>query len=635
MLIAVNQKKIGFALESPKRQRNSDDSFDGKLTLFTPQHTLSLTADFDKQQKKNALKLESRVDEEVIFATTVAHVESYNNDEIKSEIVFSAPKLFQRNPKSLAMELKRNKNQMNLKLDFDVSSDSNKAMTISANIDNNYRNNSLQLAINSRDRRINSELKAHIGQNAISAKWDHLNRNGHAIKGNVNAQRSDKQIQLSFNDDHWKLIGETDNDWIESSFWTFYEDSRQVTRLHLQSKQQNNGDHCLELDVNSNKFDSVSRHEVCAQSPSTNYFSFAVNSYKEGQKVTQFATVLDTRSVKSLQMKLKRQPNEISDALEWFTENVFANDYLFNNEFSHELRHKIEQIAHHISDDFFAPIFDMFSQFANDFVQNFPQFKQFLYQLRQFVYKIQENIKNIPDFQEFVNFFESYLRSVYRIFRRQCTRSDTCYEFVTTAERYGYEGVLRLVYQKVYESAKESHRFILTTTGRLFKNINFPSFDEIMEKTRLAKVAKVLYANIVDYIHTIVESNDDLKRLSMQLNQLANEFNREFDAINWEKVKQIFRNLFSVVFSRESWTSSSRVLVWNPKQGEIEFEVRSPLLHNARRLKSVLIPSSSSHSSQSGKSITSSMTYSPPSVIRDIKFWFSSKVLNPIKSRLT
>jgi len=187
----------------------------------------------------------------------------------------------------------------------------------------------------------------------------------------------------------------------------------------------------------------------------------------------------------------------------------------------------------------------------------------------------------IPDW------ISNYFRSVVRSARKQCKYSETCYQMVYAMENYGSHAVFQLLTNKAIEMAKNTHRIAVTTSGKLIR-----SFPSIQWKPFVPQIVKQYLEEYSDDFkntwYTIINSNQDLKAFVEHSGQIFNELIKEnIDTIDWSRVQQSINQIVDLIFSRSSLSSSTRTLVWDPQRGEMQLEIRSPVLHS-RRLRAVM-----------------------------------------------
>jgi len=288
---------------------------------------------------------------------------------------------------------------------------------------------------------------------------------------------------------------------------------------------------------------------------------------------------------------------------------------LSDSEIYRELVHKTQQLWDVLTRDILYPVVtvlsDEFEDVLQELSQQFPplvsliervslnyeqlvdQFNDFVINTRDAIYRFVRQIT--PTVVS--DAIRQYSRLASRALRNTCIRnSNTCYQYVYAYDRYGFEGVIQLSLQKVYESARQTHRFAMTTIGQMnrilieLNRIVSSNIDYLLE-TRVGQwisdyardyVLRV-YDSVSDLFERIINANDDTRRLYESFTELIRQLSQEFDSIDWSRVRQAVNDAIKTILTPES---STRVLLWDPQNGRVMLEVRAPVIHN--RLRAIM-----------------------------------------------
>jgi len=504
------------------------------------------------------------------------------------------------------------------KLIFDFNSNPNKAIYIESNLHkNNDNNNTLTVNVYSRDRKsVDVTAISHFAkiQNkySVGLLWKNLNRNQrqrqgfYLIKGDL--EQKTVKIEVKDPNNDFSAFGNYNN-----------KDNRFNADLTIESEGSNKNvhltfDECLEITLSKEGVQSHKWH-ACADLSNNRLLQLTAESFEDTEKITDLSLVLDTRHQKTLKLHAHWDPSKLGEYLYSLAQNSESRDQGFN-EINEEIIHKSRVIGRQVADDALIPVAEIFIDEINELIEELAEnFKPFrliverLYsrapsqqQLREFYEKVKDATEDVidavtPDW--LIEQIQYSVKNLARSIRKKCkNNSQKCYQILYSLENYGLKEALNVVARDLQQALKSTHRVIINTSGKLVKylpeiNIRFPSIGNSEFAQNVAQKVRSILAFIGQQMEQIIESNDDLKQLSIRSKQLVQELYKEYDQINWSRVQKAINDVMEVLLSKDAWKSSSRVLLWDPQNGELQLELKSPV--ETRTLKAIFHKESRAH----------------------------------------
>jgi hypothetical protein len=400
------------------------------------------------------------------------------------------------------------------------------------------------------------------------------------------------------------------------STWSLYDlhSNRELQQLRVQF-----ADTCALFEVSRDSLTPASSLRVCLDDKERHLLVITTEVKHESNQIIDSKLEFDSRAQqKTLKYSLNWNTNLVSNVLKQIIEqNYNFNQQLFepiiDSEIYKEIQSKFQSIYSLIFNEFIEPLISVFSDEFNDLIQELSQhFPPLVSLIETFNYNYNQLIQSFNDYLNSIyDVIQHYIRSITprvisdalqqwsrvwtRALRQTCIRnSNTCYQYVYAYERYGFEGIIQLSVQKVYESARQTHRFAFTTIGYLKKtfidlrNTRFlPNFDYVLD-TRVTQWFNDYIQSIIqslnDLFERILDSNQDLRQLLNAFNRIITELSKQFESIDWSRVRESVNDVIRAVLTPES--SSTRVLLWDPHNGRIMVEMRAPVIR--RQLRAIM-----------------------------------------------
>jgi hypothetical protein len=602
LLVSINSHSIGYDLITNER---ADNAFDSLLKLeFPSNRIMQIRTDYVIEgQNSQILKVDFKPDSRDVNPLFESLVNLNSNpNEFSAKVELSSEK-FRRNPKVLSLIWRKpiETKPLDLQIFIDLAKNANNALTIETQFEQNFdqkNNKTLKFEISTRDRKaIDFLTKIHFSSESFGLFYQNLNRFGQRNDGffyfKLIGNQKFEAILRNSKQFNYKIEGNFEknslNEFI-SDFTIINEKTSFEREIRLNLNQN-----CLLIESKKSGINEK-RISFCANHQNSKLLAINIQSIDEnsGEKTVDFQLEIDSRNGKTLRIHSHWNPEKVKNLLLVLAQNYENSINSENglNEISDELRQKSLLITKQLTEEIILPFISLFGDEFEDLFQELAKnFSPVMKALERFS-------QNLPNFQQI---YEKYSEKVFRPFewifgklsiksrnilrnlRKQCKYSETCYQMVYAFDNYGFNAVFELLTTKITESLKKTHRFVITTSGQLIQSLPSVPVPEFVNN-----FFEQYYLELKSTFETIINSNQDLKQFVYHLKQIFNQLIEEnFDSIDWSRVQQSANQIFDIVFSRSSWSSSSRVLVWDPLRGEIQIEMRSPIVHT-RRLRAVM-----------------------------------------------
>jgi len=617
LVLTVNSHALGAELLIPERARQG---IDGQMKLLFPSSRV-FTSTVDIVYTNTGYVARVDITKNLNEVLVSLNGELRRSNDLFAKLEMSSPK-FNRNPKQLSFVWKEytNTRPFDIRIESDLSSVQNNALIIESystyNSDTNNR--TVSLIVTSRDRRIDFNGLAHMALgHTAGIQWQNVNRNGRQTSGYYFAE---KDIQNAFNviiNDDYRIRAQISDNWLQSTY-TLYNKRHARESGHLRVQFD---DTCALFEVSRDSLSPASSFRACLDDNQRHLLVISTELKQNANSIADSKIELDTRSSQQiLRFAMNWSPQVVARALEKIAEQDTADilrsfPLLSDSEIYRELVHKWQQLWDVLTRDAVYPVLTVLSDECEDVLQElskqFPplvsliervslNYEQLVDQFNDIVYSTRNIISRFvlhitPTVVS--DAIRQYSRLASRALRNTCVRnSNTCYQFVYAYDRYGFEGVVQLSLQKVYESARQTHRFAMTTIGQMnrilveFNRIVSSNIDYLLD-TRVGQwlsqytrdILNRVYDASNDLFERIINYNDDTRRLYDSITELVRELSQEFDSIDWSRVRQAINDAIRTILTPES---STRVLLWEPQNGRVMFEVRAPVIH--KRLRAIM-----------------------------------------------
>jgi len=572
---------------------------------------------------------------------------------INSQIKASAPEM--RRPVTATFFLEQKafgaQNPLNAKLTLDYQTDPQKKLILTAAVDSetSTNNHTLTLTASRPDRRIDATLKSHwaledsVHSNGIQWQW--LNRRGERKQGGYIVKIDGEKNIVSLNSyspSHHLVADGTyrlaDN---RLSVDMKVNANGNERKAHLQLDAQDKP--CAELTILKHPAEPVAKYQACISAENDRMLKISAESFDGSEKSTDASIVFDKRSGRAFRAHLQWNPEVLTGAfikLAQVLEEQKSRD-LGLKEIPLELQHKLDLIRSNIYLDIYKPVY---TAYANEFQEINSELAQTMRPLNQYLpetrtlrrayrqaadtayeYTVAAIDGIIPDNLSLKA--DQVTRSITRSLKRACARDSACYKLAQSYERQGIQGII----QEVANICEQSHRLVTSVAGNLQKNVlnRLPSnwFQQVTNfyynlGHAVANLMRPLFDNefvrkvgqmgsdsvdmVVQGIEQLVQKvilrvddvavkmmrNADIRATVIALREVIEEIKRELKKVKVGEALDLSDEMIAFLMDPKTWASHTRVMVWNPEQGEILVEAKLPF--DGRRLKAIWQPTSSS-----------------------------------------
>ncbi|OTF83175.1 hypothetical protein BLA29_001310, partial [Euroglyphus maynei] len=382
-------------------------------------------------------------------------------------------------------------------------------------------------------------------------------------------------------------------------------------KVHVEAKDQ-----CIRAEIvrdstsASEKYEQQSSLEgsytqqfsFCMEDDKSNILNVAIDSIKNGQKTTDLNVRLDTREVvNSIILSLKWNPR--------YEQTYYGQIF---EQLRHGLKHEVAEEIRHVVRTLRQILFEQqeeisryqvlaerLTQSAEDFFGlESGEMQQLLNELvTEPLFSTLESLYRYG--YEYGYVVEQYRQKVKHFIRKveyECYQSDVCrqsaealVEAYKTPERF-----VSTVSDYFVQALQHTHRFVSTSTsGRLIRSL-FPStfFENLPELLH-----QVNYYVLQSYTK-MVHGNYPLAEFLNNLEQISHEMlvATHWRQVQWHQVKEAIGKMIELTVSPWRYTSTIRVLVYDPKQGQLQIELYGPAVKHPRYYyKQLVRPLLSSH----------------------------------------
>ena len=582
--ITVNAHSMGFDQITQRRRHG----YDASIRVHCPSNrVIQVKTDYADRQSSGQRDIISK-SQVIVDQSTEPLVEMEIHSQTNERRHFSEFKLssekFERSPKVIQLEVQRPddaQKAFSSKLFLDLAQSPNEALTLESQLiersmnskwgSSADKNSTLSLNVSTRDKRsIDFQLSAHLSPISGGVHYSNVNRRGQQKRGSLLVKRltaNENQLQR-----FEVQVKDDDNDYsVDASVSGGKQIQLKVNnqRTREQSDVTVSFDkQCGRVDVRSGQSGERTRFDLCLNAENRNDKIVSLSLERNSEKTVELSLEVDSRDQKTVRASLQWNPEQYK---EWqsYSEGVRTSGLRSSSgsewfgEFLKEVEHKSAVVARQLQAQTLMPLMDQ----AGDVIQEL--FQQF---------------RAVQVVQRFVDFVTSALDSssdwltqlwqkVIRNARKQCKRQEMCFKAIYALENYGVDSVADLF----FESLKRTHRLVMTSSGRVYQSL--PSLPDWV-----STITEDYRQSISSAIDAVLDSNDDLRQLAKHVTRMAEELQKETEAVNWSEIRRSLDQIKEIVFSSQT---SSRVVVWDPKRGKASLEIRSPAIQS-RRLRAVL-----------------------------------------------
>ncbi|KAI2809838.1 hypothetical protein BLOT_000990, partial [Blomia tropicalis] len=601
-----NNKSIGLALMTNQFEIN-DYTGEHELKIYLPleneqmvqlrwAHQISSNLYFFKQQLRTDLKRQtSPVYEFTILINKDSQMGSFGQIEMDSH-------KFTRSPKMLEFVIQPSvpSKPLDCKVRLDIGQHEDDAVTfmlvseysdklVSGDIvgDHVNQNRSLHFSVKGqRQTDLDFSVDTHVSDSSIGLLWQNMNRHGKMQQGYYSLRFIETgKFEAIFANPGVKheMNGTYKLDDYENKFIMDFVLQKFVDKFHSWSSQTpepvliqkhqvhlEQSDNCIRTlieDVKTTERNSKRQINICTNFDKANLVNIEVNSFIDGQKTTEFNAQIDARSaIQALRLSFQWNPEYFSKILNTmlnlkdFNQQEFI-EQLAHNEFVQELIHKYNIIGEKLIYNFTKESFiKIFIEEIFPIIEEFGFNKQIIDQLidiilEPVIHNWQTARRLVTEiFDEWKHTFDQWINE----WILSCHQSNTCVRFTQMINAIeNSEHLSQMIAEYAVQWLKDTHDFVAHSNGKLVQNFKCVS-----------NVIRRILFNSQNPLHGIF---NHIESIINELFQTSNWRN-----VQWERVQNSIEQAIRLLASPSNWQSSIRVLHWDPSNGHVQLEIKTP-----------------------------------------------------------
>ncbi|KAI1290052.1 Apolipophorin -like protein [Halotydeus destructor] len=628
MLVTVYGKKYGYDLESIM----SGNKKDLKAALHLPERTMAVNAIAQGSATEFKIIAELLADALNEPKNKLSLGASYKlaRNKLMSEVTATHPAWSRPLTASLSFD---NSAKAQAKLTMDVTSDPSKKVTVIAIADSSNKNQTIYLTISRADNAINGHLKAHLYldsdmlTNGAQYSW---NTRRHQVKEGmyfVKIAFEPKTIQFVTNSPLGS-VSANGNYKLNAAAKTFSAildttvngDQRKLEANITGSDKEP----CAEWAMKSKTLAPLMKWRGCVATEADKKMRLISQLFKNGQKKDESSIAFDTNGGRFLRTHLKWDPQAVSNFLlkvSQLTTNVaHARDspfYLAANEIASEWTHKYNLMSHDLRTEVVEPFVQaierdvkMLYRQVRPLVKYIPDMKSTL----DFVKQIPKLVKSWrPNFVAIGNKLDQSVRIVTKSIKRHFDSNSILYKIAMAYETKGLKEVayvveaslenqvlelasgVELMIQKV-ANMMPSHLSAKVSTIAS-KGLSFMLHNKMTDGlTQMVQDSSAVTARVmgnsaddimarIDSLGGLILRNEDVRDLVKLIKLIIEEIQAELNRVETPAVQKLSHDLVAFTLSPSAWATHARFVNFEPQEGDILFELRSPV--DVRPLRSI------------------------------------------------
>ena len=341
----------------------------------------------------------------------------------------------------------------------------------------------------------------------------------------------------------------------------------------------------------------------CMDDDKSNILNLAIDSIKNGQKTTDLNVRLDTREVvNSIILSLKWNPRYEQTYYGQIFEQLRHGIY-DKNEVAEEIKHVVRAVRRilyeqHDGINRYQVLAEQFVRLVEDFFgMDAGEVQQVMNDL--VVVPILSTIESFYRYgYEYGYVVEQWQQKVQQFVRKveyECYQSDVCRQSVEAViEAYKTpERFVSVVSDYFVQALQHTHRFVSTSySGRLIRSLIPSAFYDYLPEL----IHQINYYFVQSYTK-IVHGNYPLAEFINNLENVSHEMMvaTHWRQVQWQQVKEAISKMIELTVSPWRYMSTTRVLVYDPQQGQFQIELYGPAVKHPRYYKQMIQPMLSHH----------------------------------------
>ena len=357
-------------------------------------------------------------------------------------------------------------------------------------------------------------------------------------------------------------------------------------KVHIEST-----DRCIRAEIeDAQKISSSRQVNLCADLKRANIFNLDIDSISgNGQKTAEFSARLDAKSAaKTLALGARWNPvysRKLLQTLLNIKESSSSEDLvdqISRHEVVQELSAKYSALFRSLFANAAQPLTEVAKELA-PIAAEYGLTEEVLQKWTAAAWApIASAIDSVSEYsrENIDQLTGAYTEAVEEV-KKACARSASC-RSVSEALEKGNEEVARLASRSIVGLLQKTHRFVVKTKGgALLEKLNA---EEVLEQLQamvpepvteaIKSAAQTAYGWARD---VTLNPSGPFAGVLRHLESIFGELIKGgSESIRWERIESSVSEAVHLLTSPSAWASSVRVLLWDPVNGQLAVEVKSP-----------------------------------------------------------
>lgn len=479
------------------------------------------------------------------------------------------------------------------------------------------------VSLYTQDQQIDSGVDGYVSGNGLELNWHNQNRYGHRQTGQYRFRFLDnKQFEavMEHNNNGYYCKGQLrpkqdvyvvdtvveQYEKVVSSGKYYYNQhapqqmEKRVKgqyKIHVEAKDQ-----CIRAEIVRDSASVDSKYEqrsplegsytqqlsFCMEDDKSNILNVAIDSIENGQKTTDLNVRLDTREVvNSIILSLKWNPRYEKTYYGQIYEQLRHG---LKSEVSEEIRHVVRTLRRILYEQ--QDGINRYQVLAERLVQSVEDFfgldagevQQLMNELvtEPIISTLESLYRYGYEYGYIVEQYQQKMKQLVRKVEYECYQSDVCRQSVEavveackTPERF-----VSMVSDYLVQALQHTHRVVSTSySGRLIRSFIPATFYEYLPELihQINHYFIQSYTKLVHGNYPLADFINNLEHVSHEM-MVATHWRQ----VQWHQVKEAIGKMIELTVSPWRYISTTRVLVYDPQQGQLQIELYGPAVKHPR-----------------------------------------------------
>ena len=347
---------------------------------------------------------------------------------------------------------------------------------------------------------------------------------------------------------------------------------------------------CIRADIEDaqSQDDTTRQVNICADLSRSNLVNIAIDSMRNGQKIGEFSARLDARSVaQTLKLSLRWNPEYsrklLATLLQLNQQNQqVLSEHITQHELIQELIHKYTVVVQRLAQDFaYEPLVKILIEEILPVVEEFGLTPEVINRYVTIAWEPMERVFEfirvylVDNVEQWERAYAEWIAQ----WQRTCARSKTC----TKASQLMYalqnsEELSRLIAEPVVALLQKSHRIVARSHGKLIRHLPEINLSQFVPESVREFVRYTFETTVTWTRQALVDPRNPFSGVLQRVETIARELfaSNQFRQVRWERIQEATQEAVRLLFSPSAWSSSVRVLIWDPQNGQLQVEIKSP-----------------------------------------------------------